>query len=519
MTHSLDSDSDSGSTIVDATLRSIMEGTAGAQGEHFFQSLVQYLAASLGAKTAFVAQINAERTGVRTLAVWSQGQHHDNYDFLLEGTPCERILSGDIQHFPDDICEQFPHDKTLRELDARSYLAIPMTDDHGEVVGHLAVVDDKPLNADERELSIFHIFAARATAELMRRRTEQQLDESRQRERRLRGERQRIEAEVAYLREELRSRSDFAEIVGESDGVWKVLRSIDMVASTDSTVLILGETGTGKELAARAIHKNSNRRSGPFVRVNCAALPESLLESELFGHEHGAFTGATSQRSGRFELADNGTIFLDEIGEMALSAQSRLLRVLQEHELERVGGSQTIQVDTRVIAATNRNLLDMVDDGGFREDLYYRLNVFPIQMPPLRDRLEDIPTLVRFFLKKLGGRLGRNIDKVSDEVFAQLRSYSWPGNIRELENIVERAMILTSGDTLQLPSGVIPSPKKRRGPASKLRPLQDVEREHIESILAHTGGVISGPAGAAVILDMNPNTLRSRLKKLGIGDV
>ena len=292
-----------------------------------------------------------------------------------------------------------------------------------------------------------------------------------------------------------------------------------MVASTDSTVLILGETGTGKELAARAIHKNSNRRSGPFVRVNCAALPESLLESELFGHEHGAFTGATSQRSGRFELADSGTIFLDEIGEMTLSAQSRLLRVLQEHELERVGGSQTIQVDTRVIAATNRNLLDMVDDGGFREDLYYRLNVFPIQMPPLRDRLEDIPTLVRFFLKKLGGRLGRNIDKVSDEVFAQLRSYSWPGNIRELENIVERAMILTSGDTLQLPSGVIPSPKKRRGPASKLRPLQDVEREHIESILAHTGGVISGPAGAAVILDMNPNTLRSRLKKLCIGDV
>lgn len=512
-------DSDSGSAIVDATLRSIMEGTAGAQGEHFFRSLVQYLAASLEAKTAFVAQINAERTGVRTLAVWSHGQHHDNYDFLLEGTPCERILSGEIQHFPDDIREQFPHDKTLKELDARSYLAIPMTDDHGDVVGHLAVIDDKPLNADERELSIFHIFAARATAELMRRRTEQQLDESRQRERRLRGERQRIEAEVAYLREELRSRSDFAEIVGESDGVWKVLRSIDMVASTDSTVLILGETGTGKELAARAIHKNSNRRSGPFVRVNCAALPESLLESELFGHEHGAFTGATSQRSGRFELADSGTIFLDEIGEMTLAAQSRLLRVLQEHELERVGGSQTIQIDTRVIAATNRNLLDMVDDGGFREDLYYRLNVFPIQMPPLRDRLEDIPTLVRFFLTKLGGRLGRNIDKVPDGVFGQLRSYSWPGNIRELENIVERAMILTSGDTLQLPSGVIPSPKKRRNPASKLRPLQDVEREHIESVLAHTGGVISGPAGAAVILDMNHNTLRSRLKKLGIGDV
>ena len=283
-------------------------------------------------------------------------------------------------------------------------------DDASAVVGHLAVIDDKPLNADERELSIFHIFAARGTAELIRRQAVRKLDDSRQREHRLRIERQRIEAEVAYLREELRSRSGFSEIVGESDGIWKVLRSIDMVAPTDSTVLILGETGTGKELVARAIHKNSKRNNGPFVRVNCAALPESLLESELFGHEHGAFTGATQQRTGRFELADGGTILLDEIGEMPLPAQSRLLRVLQEQELERVGSSQTIRVDTRVLAATNRNLLDMVDEGTFREDLYYRLNVFPIQIPALRERKEDIPTLVRFFLKKLAERLGRQIE-------------------------------------------------------------------------------------------------------------
>jgi transcriptional regulator with GAF, ATPase, and Fis domain len=271
----------------DATLRSIMEGTASASGEHFFRSLVQYLAASLNVKLSFVAEFNPERTRVQTLAVWCGDQHIPNFEFDLEGTPCKRILSGTIQHFPDDVQQTFPTDSLLKRLEARSYLAIPLMDDAGVVVGHLAVIDDKALEADERELSIFHIFAARATAELIRRQAVRQLDDSLQRELLLQTERQRMEAEVAYLREELRSRSDFSEIVGESNGIWKVLRSIDMVALTDSTVLILGETGTGKELVARAIHKNSRRQEGPFVRVNCAALPESLLESELFGHEHG----------------------------------------------------------------------------------------------------------------------------------------------------------------------------------------------------------------------------------------
>ncbi len=378
------------------------------------------------------------------------------------------------------------------------------------------MIDDQPLDADERELSIFHIFAARATAELVRRQAERELDDSRKREHQLRAERQRIEAEVAYLREELRSRSDFSEIIGESDGAWKVLRNIDMVAPTDSTVLILGETGTGKELVARAIHKNSKRSNGAFVKVNCAALPESLLESELFGHEHGAFTGATQQRAGRFELADGGTIFLDEIGEMALPAQSRLLRVLQEQELERVGSSQTIRIDTRVLAATNRNLLDMVDDGTFREDLYYRLDVFPIQVPPLRERTEDIPTLVRFFLAKHAERLGKRIEKIPKSVLQDLQAYSWTGNVRELENVIERAMILTSGDKLQLPAGVLPVRKSRSARNSVIRPLSEVEEEHIRSVLELTGGVIAGPRGAAKILDMNPNTLRSRMEKLGI---
>jgi len=351
---------------------------------------------------------------------------------------------------------------------------------------------------------------------LIRRQAVKELDDSRKRESRLRIERQRIEAEVAYLREELRSRSGFAGIVGESDGVWKVLRNIDMVAPTDSTVLVLGETGTGKELVARAIHKNSKRSNGPFVKVNCAALPESLLESELFGHEHGAFTGATQQRTGRFELADGGTIFLDEIGEMPLPAQSRLLRVLQEQELERVGSSQTIQIDARVIAATNRNLLDMVDDGSFREDLYYRLNVFPIGVPPLRERKEDIPTLVRFFLSKLAERLGKKPRTVPASIIAALQEYAWPGNVRELENVIERAMILSTGETLQLPSGVIPVRRMNRARTSPLRPLAEIEAEHISSVLEHTNGVIAGPDGAAKVLDMNPNTLRSRIEKLGI---
>jgi formate hydrogenlyase transcriptional activator len=316
--------------------------------------------------------------------------------------------------------------------------------------------------------------------------------------------------------QKLRSRSDFSDIVGESNGIWKMLRSIDMVALTDSTVLILGETGTGKELVARAIHKNSKRQSGPFVRVNCAALPESLLESELFGHEYGAFTGAIQQRMGRFELADGGTIFLDEVGEMPPAAQSRLLRVLQEQELERVGSSKTIRVDTRVLAATNRNLFCMVDDGMFREDLYYRLNVFPIQVPALRERKEDIPTLVRFFLKKLANRLGRKIETVPASVIAMLQDYNWPGNIRELENVVERAMILSTGDTLQVPSGVVPSRRQRGLMNSVLRSLAEVETDHIRAVLDHTNGVISGPNGAATILDINRNTLRSRMEKLGI---
>lgn len=504
--------SDTGET----TLRSIMEGTASARGEHFFRTLVQYLAVSLRAKVAFVAEFTADLKAVQTRAVWVDADHIDNFEFALAGTPCQAVLSGTVQHFGDRVQELFPENKLLKDLDARSYLAIPLIDDASVVRGHLAVIDDKPMSADQRELSIFHIFAARATAELQRRLTERELEDTRRRECQLELERGRFEAEVNYLREELRSRPDFAEVVGESEGIWKVLRNINLVAPTDSTVLLLGETGTGKELVAKAIHRSSLRQSGPFIRVNCAALPESLLESELFGHEHGAFTGATRQRTGRFELADNGTIFLDEIGEMPLSAQSRLLRVLQEHELERVGSSHTIRINTRVIAATNRNLLEMVEQGRFREDLYYRLHVFPISIPPLRDRLEDIPTLARFFLNKLASRLGRKVLSIPESALSTLRDYTWPGNVRELENIIERAMILTRGESLELPAGIIPVRRKADARASHLLPLAEVERQHIQRVLEHTQGVIAGPQGAAKILEINPNTLRSRMEKLGI---
>ena len=507
---------DNTSNSIDVTLRTIMEGTATARGENFFRSLVQYLAISLKVDVAFIGQFSPDRTFVQTLSLWIGEHHANNIEFATEGTPCKCVLTGEIQHFGDSVQDTFPTNQLLRQLNARSYLAIPLTDECGVVQGHLAVIDSKPMAADDRELSIFHIFAARATAELIRKQTVRQLEESRQRENRLRGEREKIDAEVAYLREELRSRSEFADIVGESDGIWKILRSIDLVAPTDSTVLILGETGTGKELVARAIHKNSQRHNGPFVRVNCAALSESLLESELFGHEHGAFTGATQQRIGRFELANGGTIFLDEIGEMPITAQSRLLRVLQEQELERVGSSKTIHIDTRVLAATNRNLLEMVDEGRFREDLYYRLNVFPVSMPPLRERPGDIPTLVRFFLLKLARRLGKQINIIPESVYDSLREYHWPGNVRELENVVERAMILTMGDALTLPDGVIPTRRKKEPQVTQMLALDEVERQHIQAVLNHTQGVIAGPRGAAKILDINANTLRSRMEKLGI---
>jgi transcriptional regulator with GAF, ATPase, and Fis domain len=303
-------------------------------------------------------------------------------------------------------------------------------------------------------------------------------------------------------------------MVGHSAGLTSVLKAIDTVARTDSTVLVRGETGTGKELVARAIHEGSERRSGPFVRVNCAAIPGTLLESELFGHERGAFTGAVQRRAGRFEVAHGGTIFLDEIGEMPIELQPKLLRVLQEREFERVGGCKPIAFDARVIAATHRDLHAMIDERAFRADLYYRLDVFPIDMPPLRERREDIPELVNVFVRRLARSIQRDIREVSSDSMAALVRYDWPGNIRELHNVLERAVILARGPVLDVTlagearfSPVMP-------PASDT--LRDVERRHILAVLEKTDGVVGGPHGAAQRLGMKRSTLNFRMKKLGI---
>ncbi len=336
----------------------------------------------------------------------------------------------------------------------------------------------------------------------------------------------RLEKENVYLQEEIRTVHNFEEIVGSSPALLKLLRRVDQVAPTDSSVLIYGETGTGKELVARAIHDRSNRKDRPLVKVNCSAISAGLVESELFGHVKGAFTGAFERRIGRFELADGGTIFLDEVGELPLDTQVKLLRVLQEREFEPVGSNRSIRVDVRIICATNRNLEDSIKEGCFRSDLFYRLNVFPLEVPPLRERREDIPQLAMFFLSRYARNLGKKIEGISTATTEKLSNYSWPGNIRELQNLVERALILCPGPILELDDDLrtvsgtfVLSAAELTPPAadqSQLRTLQEVERDHIQAVLQQTNGVIEGPGGAAKLLGMHPNTLRHRMEKLGI---
>ncbi|GAA4415749.1 hypothetical protein GCM10023187_46520 [Nibrella viscosa] len=329
----------------------------------------------------------------------------------------------------------------------------------------------------------------------------------------------KLQAENHYLREEIRQTSNFEEIVTQSKLFRKVLSKVEQVAPTQTSVLILGESGTGKELLARAVHNLSSRKNRPLVKINCAALPATLIESELFGHEKGAFTGAAGQKIGRFELADGGTLFLDEIGEMPLELQAKLLRVLQEGEFERLGSTKTLKVNVRIIAATNRDLEQEIADGKFREDLYYRLNVFPIQSPPLRERKEDIPVLVRHFCDKHGPSIGRKIDLIPQEVINALMAYNWPGNIRELENIIERSLIISTGRKLELGDWPGSASLNRRSLLTKkVSPLtlEECERNHILSVLEMTHWKVSGDNGAARILDIIPTTLESRMKKLGI---
>jgi formate hydrogenlyase transcriptional activator len=389
------------------------------------------------------------------------------------------------------------------ELGIRSAAAYPLIVQGDEFVGVLGNLTRRDI--DEEEFAYLGILAQQAAMSV---KSAQIFEENT----RLRD---RLLVENAYLREEIRTEVGFSDIVGDSAALRTLLKDIRQVAVTDSTVLLLGETGTGKELIARAIHQLSPRKERPLIKVNCGAIAPGLVESELFGHERGAFTGALQRRIGRFELANNGTLFLDEIGELPPESQTRLLRVLQEQEFERVGGTQPIRVDVRLIAATNRDLKAEVAAGRFRADLFYRLNVFPARVPPLRERRDDIPHLVKHFVAHQQRRLGKPIEGVSREGMERLRQYSWPGNIRELQNVIERACVLAGDPVLTVPEGLAETPA---GPArpDKILTLAEAEKRHIRRALEATGGTIHGARGAAAILGINPNTLRSRIDKLGL---
>ena len=609
-----------------ATLRAVVEGTAGHTGEEFFRALVRALSRATGVPNAFVAEFAGSDTRVRTLAYWSGGAIVPNVEWELAGTPCEDVVRGNLCHYPMGVAERFPGDPGVE-----SYLGVPLAAADGTTLGHLAVYDTRPMPAEPRRLYTFRVFAARAAAELERLRMERMLVASEGRYRtlfdeapvayvtvdaagclvrvnrtaadllgrpaealsgtclvdatpdtpagragmraaladylagrpvegrevefarpdggpvwlalwvrpcpgpdgrptggrivgtditaRVRAEREqaRLRAQNQYLRDELKAARNDEEIVGRSPGLVGVLQRVARVAATDSTVLIAGETGTGKELVARAVHAASPRAAKPLVKLNCAALPAGLVESELFGHEKGAFTGADRRRVGRFELADGGTLFLDEVGELPADAQAKLLRVLQEREFERVGGTAPVRVDVRVIAATNRDLGAMVKARAFREDLYYRLNVFPVALPPLRERPDDIPLLAHFFLARFAARMGKRFDGIGRETLALLAAYPWPGNVRELANVVERAVILADGAVLDIDPEVLPvAADESASGGSADRSLRAVEREHILAALRQTGWVIEGAGGAARLLGLHPNTLRSRLKRYDI---
>jgi transcriptional regulator with GAF, ATPase, and Fis domain len=499
-------------------LRVISEGTASVVGGDFFRSLAYHVIATTGMRYAIVTECtNPAKTRVRTIVYAERENFLENFEYNIEGTPCEIVMKGNSYYCASDLDAVFPNEEGIK-----AYFGVPIFLSHGEVIGHIAIFDTLEREVSKQQLDILKIFASRAAAEIERKHKDEQIRAALEEVKALK---EKLEAENIYLQEEIKRDHNFEEIVSTSNAFRKVLEKIEQVAETDATVLILGESGTGKELIARAIHSVSKRSNRPLVKLNCAALPVSLIESELFGHEKGAFTGAVSQKTGRFELADGGTIFLDEIGEMPLEVQAKLLRVLQEGEFERVGSSKTIKVDVRVIAATNRELQASMNNKEFRADLYYRLNVFPVVSPPLRDRKEDIPVLVNHFCRKYGTKFGKKINSISKPVLDSLLNYSWPGNVRELENIIERGIIVSKGDVLE--SGEwLPKPTVHTQEASvpaivkgeNREPLswEEMERNHILEVLTKTKWKIRGEDGAARILKLNPTTLEAKMKKLQI---
>ena len=505
--------------LAEQTFRAIVVGTASSTGSDFFPSLVRHMAAALHVRCAFITECD-DGKHAKALAFWNGNDFGENFEFDVEGTPCLKVVQGETCHYREGLIDLFPLDKGLVDIEAESYLGVPMLDRAGRVIGHIAIIDDKPMERDDRAIDLVKIFAARAAAELKRQRAEAELQAALEQVQMLQ---KKLEAENVYLQEEIRKEHNFEEIVGNSPALLDVLRKVETVAPTDSTVLVLGETGCGKELIARAIHNRSKRKSRPLVKVNCGAIPTGLVESELFGHMKGAFTGALERRTGRFELADGGTLFLDEVSELPLDTQVKLLRVLQEHEFEPLGSSRTLKVNVRIIAASNRDLEKAVQEGRFRADLFYRLNVLPMTLPSLRQRRSDIPLLTHFFVERFSRQFGKRMIGVSQDTMELLSQYHWPGNIRELQNVIERAVVLCPGSVLKLGKDLLPataseSEEEERVDSSANQPgsLRDIEKNHILQILKQTQGIIEGPKGAARILNLHPNTLRSRMKKLGI---
>jgi PAS domain S-box-containing protein len=627
----------------ETALRTILEGTATVTGERFFEALVENLSKALQTHAAWVTEYLSESRRLKALAFYLDGTFLKDWEMDIVGTPCEHVIEqARLIHFPDNLLNLFPLDPDVIGIKAASYIGMPLTDSTGRILGHLAVIDTRPMPKEPRILAIFRIFASRASAELQRLQAESATREREQKLRRLvdsamdgiieldgnlrvtrinpaaekvfqcedtnlvgkdfchslvrndreklrifindlntkpEGQRylwipgglsalrtddtefpaeatlsqyqmegrifytlilrninERLEAvhkirsltiETEFLKEELHELQHFGDILGNSPALLNVLRDIQQVADTEATVLLSGETGTGKEVMARAIHANSRRRDHPFVKVNCAAIPAALIESEFFGHEQGAFTGATKKREGRFSLADGGTIFLDEIGELPFDLQGKLLRVLQEGEFETVGSSHTNKVNVRVLAATNRDLQKEVQEGKFREDLYYRLNVFPIHLPPLRERGEDAVMLANSFVQHFAQRMGRTVAPLTPDSLKRLTAYHWPGNVRELQNVIERAVITAKNGRLNLDRALPDVDEKRSSPHESVKQeaapcirtiqeLEDFERQNILLALEQSGWKVSGEKGAAKLLGINSSTLASRMKAIGI---
>jgi PAS domain S-box-containing protein len=625
----------------DKALRLVVEGTAHETGEAFFRALVRNLSAALQVPLAWVSEWRPTERRLRAIAFWCDDHFIEGYEYEVDGTPCQPVIEGAcLAHFPDRIVELFP-DPDLEKLHAVSYLGAPFLDTDGTLLGHLSVMDRRPMPPEPRLFALFAIFAARAAAEYRRLRIEAEVRAQREQlglliesamdgivvmdadlriaqvnpaavrvfgctaedlvgenlrdflapasaavlealaqkvaslpelDRKLwlpeaiearRWDRQpfpiegtfscyqfrgavfytlmlrdanerlewerRIRAlteETEYLREVIGDAPGEMGLVGRSAGARGVCHAIRQVAPTDATVLVLGETGTGKELVARAIHDASARRDKRLVRVNCAAIPETLIESEFFGHEKGAFTGAATRREGRFAQADGGTLFLDEVGELPLDLQAKLLRVLQEGEFEPLGSERTQKVNVRVVAATNRRLEDEIAAGRFREDLYYRLNVFPIRLPPLRERGDDIALLAETFVARFAQRMGRRFDPLDEDALRLLRGYTWPGNVRELQNVIERALILSPDRRIDLaralPTGAIAadlSPTRREEKDTRIltaAELEELERTNLRRALEAVGWKISGADGAAARLGLPASTVSSRMKALGL---